>query len=346
MLENDNHNKFEDSGYAESNIENQVDDTCAETNISEQSSAYGSDITHAAILSVTQQEPASKKRKPGRVGFAVALVVSCAIVSLVSSFGGTYIAHKFFLVSDITTPSDNNTGDTDDKGDGDTEDTDDTPSLGDTEPLHGLKIPEIVVLTADSIVEVYTETVVNGGRFGQYIVEGAGSGVIISADGYIVTNNHVIDGTEKITVRLKNGTEYEATLIGRDSKTDIAVLKINEKDLKPVVFGDSDELVVGELAVAIGNPLGMLGGTVTDGIISALSRNIDIDGQMMNLLQMSAAVNPGNSGGGLFNRYGELVGIVNAKASGYDIEGLGFAIPINIVKSVIDDLIKYSYVPR
>ena len=208
-----------------------------------------------------------------------------------------------------------------------------------------LTIPEIVARTSDSVVEIHTEIVVNSGRVGQFITEGAGSGVIISTDGYIITNNHVIDGANKITIRLRNGTEYEATLVGRDSKTDIAVLKINASGLKPATYGNSDRLVVGELAVVIGNPLGQLGGTVTEGIISALSRNIEVDGQAMDLLQTSAAINPGNSGGGLFNRYGELVGIVNAKSSGSGIEGLGFAIPINLVKSVADALIDYGYVP-
>jgi serine protease Do len=122
------------------------------------------------------------------------------------------------------------------------------------------------------------------------------------------------------------------------------VLKINADGLKPATWGDSDALVVGELAVAIGNPLGKLGGTVTEGVISALSRDIEIDRHSMNLLQTSAAVNPGNSGGGLFNSRGELIGIVNAKSSGADIEGLGFAIPSNTAISVVADLIQHGHV--
>ena len=208
-----------------------------------------------------------------------------------------------------------------------------------------LTIPEIAALNSNSVVEIYTESVTNSGRMGQFITEGAGSGVIITADGYIITNNHVIEGSRKITVRLNNGNDYEATLVGRDSKTDIAVLKIKVSGLQPAVYGNSDSLVVGELVVAIGNPLGELGGTVTEGIISALSRNIEIDGNMMALLQTSAAVNPGNSGGGLFNGYGELIGIVNAKSSGSDIEGIGFAIPGNLAKYIAESLIKYGYIP-
>jgi serine protease Do len=206
-------------------------------------------------------------------------------------------------------------------------------------------IPEITALVANSIVEITTEIVTTGGRMGQYISEGAGSGVIITSDGYIVTNNHVIEGANKITVRLKNGETYDAELMGRDSRTDLAVIRITAVDLQPAVYGDSDKLLVGETAVAIGNPLGSLGGTVTEGIISALDRDIVIDGESMNLLQTTAAINPGNSGGGLFNAYGELIGIVNAKSSGSGIEGLGFAIPINSAKEIIEQLMEYGYIP-
>jgi len=216
---------------------------------------------------------------------------------------------------------------------------------GDTTSAATLTIPEIAAQTSSSIVEIYTETVAGSGRMGRYVTEGAGSGVIITSDGYIITNNHVIDGARKITVRLIDGTEYDATLIGRDSKTDLAVIQIKAKGLQPVTYGNSDKLVVGELAVAIGNPLGQLGGTVSEGIISALSRNINIDGEMMTLLQTTAAINPGNSGGGLFNNRGELVGVVNAKSSGSDIEGIGFAIPSNTVKPIVDTLIQYGYIP-
>lgn len=208
-----------------------------------------------------------------------------------------------------------------------------------------LLIPGVAALASASVVEVYTESVAGGGRMWQYITEGAGSGVVISPDGYIVTNNHVIEGSRRITVRMSNGAEYDAALVGRDSNTDLAVLKIEAAGLRFASFGDSDTLMVGELAVAIGNPLGELGGSVSEGIISALSRKISIDGYMMDLLQITAAVNPGNSGGGLFNRYGELIGVVNAKSGGSDIEGIGFAIPVNIVKSITDALIEYGYVP-
>jgi serine protease Do len=208
-----------------------------------------------------------------------------------------------------------------------------------------LTIPQIAARTTDSVVEIATETVTSGNRIRQFVSEGAGSGVIVSSDGYIVTNNHLVEGAGKITVRLTSGDSYNATLVGRDTQTDIAVLKIAATGLQAVIFGDSDALVVGELAVAIGNPLGQLGGTVTEGIISALNRTITIDGEEMTLLQTTAAINPGNSGGALFNGKAELIGIVNAKSSGSDVEGLGFAIPTNSVTDVIKQIITYGYVP-
>ncbi len=208
----------------------------------------------------------------------------------------------------------------------------------------GLSVAEVAAATANSVVEITTESVQTGMFIGQYIASGAGSGVILSSDGYIVTNNHVIDGANKITITLKNGNSYQGKVIGADSKTDIALLKIAATGLTPVVFGDSDQLIVGELAVAIGNPLGQLGGTVTDGIISALDREIELDNTTMHLLQTNAAINPGNSGGGLFDGNGQLIGLVVAKSSGNDVEGLGFAIPSNLVKTVVADLKNHGYV--
>lgn len=210
-------------------------------------------------------------------------------------------------------------------------------------PSEEFSIKDIAALTKNSIVEISTETVVWGTRLGQYVSEGAGSGIIISNDGYIVTNNHVIEDARKITVTLNSGESYEAEVIGTYSENDIAVLKIDAVNLQPVVLGDSDKLCVGDTAVVVGNPLGSLGGTVTNGIISALDREIDLGDTTMNLLQTNAAVNPGNSGGGLFNGRGELVGIIVAKSAGSDIEGIGFAIPINDVKDDISELKTYGY---
>jgi len=205
-------------------------------------------------------------------------------------------------------------------------------------------VASVANVALPSVVEITTEAVVNNSFYGQYVTQGAGSGVIISSDGYIVTNNHVVSGASNITVRLSNGDEFKATLIGTDAQTDIGVIKIDAKNLTPAVFGDSSKLIIGELTVAIGNPLGHLGGTVTDGIISALDREITVEGENMVLLQTNAAVSPGNSGGGLFNANGELIGIVNAKSSGDSIEGLGFAIPVNTAKPIIKDLIEKGHV--
>ncbi|MBQ7338492.1 MAG: trypsin-like peptidase domain-containing protein [Clostridia bacterium] len=207
-------------------------------------------------------------------------------------------------------------------------------------------LSEAIEHVAATVVEISTETRVNGGWLGNYVSSGAGSGVVISSDGYIVTNNHVIAGADTITVRTTDGTTYEAALIGTDSASDIAVLWIDTAggELQAAQLGCSADLIVGEMVFAIGNPLGSLGGTVTDGIISATARSITIDGANMTLLQTNAAVNPGNSGGGLFNMAGQLIGVVNAKCSEDDVEGLGFAIPIDTAYDVINQLIEYGYV--
>lgn len=207
-----------------------------------------------------------------------------------------------------------------------------------------MDVQQIAALNQASVVEIRTEQLTTGSFLQQSIQTGAGSGVILTDEGYIVTNNHVIDGAQSIKVSLSNGQSYDAELIGTDSQTDIAIIKIDVTGLPFATLGDSDTINVGDSAVAIGNPLGELGGTVTNGIISALDRELTIDGQKMNLLQTNAAINPGNSGGGLFNSRGELIGIVNAKSSGSDVEGLGFAIPINDVKSVAEELITNGYV--
>ena len=209
-----------------------------------------------------------------------------------------------------------------------------------------VSVATVVNRVAASVVEITTETIVQSGLIGQYISSGAGSGVIISEEGFIVTNHHVIDGANTITVRMSDGKEFSATLIGTDEQTDIAVLWIDAGNypLTVATLGASFDLVVGEDILAIGNPLGSLGGTVTEGMISATAREISVSGANMTLLQVSAPINPGNSGGGLFNMAGDLVGIVNAKVSSEEIEGLGFAIPIDTAYEVILELIDHGYV--
>ena len=173
---------------------------------------------------------------------------------------------------------------------------------------------------------------------------GSGSGVIITDDGYIVTNNHVVQGADTIHVYLQDGTKYDAKLIGTDTFSDLAIVKIDVANLPAATIGSSGNVTVGDTVYAIGNPLGVLTSSVSKGIISGLDRTITIDGISMTLMQTDASINPGNSGGGLFNERGELIGIVNAKSSGQNAEGLGFAIPVNTAIQVAEELINNGYV--
>jgi len=203
-----------------------------------------------------------------------------------------------------------------------------------------LTVAEIVDKNEDAVVEIVVSGTAEN-MWGQLqLVQGAGSGVIVTEDGYIATNHHVIQGANKVEVTLHNGSKYAARIIGSDPSNDIAVIKIEAKDLTTVTIGDSSTVDVGDLAVAIGNPLGQLGGTATSGIISALDRTLEVEGTTLTLLQTDAAINGGNSGGGLFNSRGELIGIVESKASAVGVEGLAFALPINSVSEIIDDFIE------
>lgn len=199
----------------------------------------------------------------------------------------------------------------------------------------------------DSVVEVRTETAQYNSIYGQYVTEGAGSGVIISStdDGtYIITCAHVISGASQVKVILSDGNEYSASFTASDTITDIGVIKIDVKGLKTANVGSSKSIVVGEKVIAIGNPLGTLGGSVTSGVVSALEREIKIDGVNYSLIQTSAEISPGNSGGGLFNMNGNLIGIVNAKSGGDYVEGLGFAIPIDKGIEIFEELVKNGYI--
>ena len=206
-----------------------------------------------------------------------------------------------------------------------------------------MSVKQVADATANSVVEIQTESVSTNPFFPQAVTSGAGSGVILSKDGYIVTNNHVIEGASKVTVKTKDGKSYNADFVGTDKTTDLAVIKIKAENLTPAVLGKSADLEVGDVAIAIGNPLGELGGTVTSGIISALDREINVDNQRCICCRQVQLLTR-NSGGGLFNDHGELVGIVNAKSGGENIEGLGFAIPIDHAKTVIENLIENGYV--
>lgn len=177
------------------------------------------------------------------------------------------------------------------------------------------------------------------------IDNGTGSGVIFRSDGYIVTNNHVIDGAKDITVALSDGRTLKASLVGTDPYTDLAVIKVDADNLPTAEFGDSDDIMVGEPAIAIGNPMGLeFQGSVTAGVISALNRTLNIGDNRVKLLQTDAAINPGNSGGALVNADGKVIGINSAKLAATGVEGMGFAIPINTVKPIIDELIAKGHV--
>ena len=197
-----------------------------------------------------------------------------------------------------------------------------------------------------TVVRIETEIEVSS-FYGPSTSMSQGSGVIISEDGYIITNNHVIEGATNVNVFTVDNTKYSATLVGTDAKSDIAVIKIEANDLPFATFADSDEVKIGYDAIAIGNPLGT-GISVTNGIISALHKEITIEHETMNLFQTNAEINSGNSGGGLFNINGELIGIVNAKTTGSmtsaNVEGLGYAIPSNFAKSIAESLLKDGYV--
>lgn len=294
------------------------------------SQQYGTAPNHSANAKPPKAKKPKKQRKPiSRGGIAIALAVTM-VFSCGLGFGGGYFANK---VNTSTSGSLNITK---------TSNSGTTTTASSTSTANSTS--EIVKKTADSVVEISTESVVTGSFAQQYVQQGAGSGVIISQDGYILTNNHVINGANSVKVRLRDSTEYDATIVGSDSDNDIALLKVNATGLSPATFGDSNSLAVGDYVVAIGNPLGELGGTVTDGIISALARKVTIEDTQMTLLQTNAQVNPGNSGGGLFNANGELVGIVNAKQSATEVEGIAFAIPINNVLDILSDLKEYGYV--
>ena len=291
----------------------------------------------------TYSAPQKKKAPRARLGVgSVALAVAiCMLFSFGAAFGGTYLASTMLSANGtpVVPPSQSSAG---------------TPSIIVQSFENPNKAPgtygSVAEAVSPTVVEITTESIVTDSYMwgGNYVTSGAGSGVIVSSNGMIVTNNHVVSGANTITVKTEDGTSYTAKVLGADTETDIAVIKIEATDLPFALIGNSDELSVGEEVIAVGNPLGNFGGTVTNGIISALSREVEIDGISMTLIQTNAEVNPGNSGGGLFNMYGELIGIVNAKSttssSGISVEGIGFAIPITSATTVVSELVNYGYV--
>jgi len=344
-------NKANESGspYIDMNLdEKQNDKAVNQDNIPEYMKGYKNlyadnyKFDNIYVPKVEIKEQNTQKKKPKRGPFvalvAVLVIVALAVGSVVGFSGAmlTYEQMSAAGVADDTTANlsiaQSNSSEL---------------NIGYSEEdilNRNLTVVQTTQLVKDSVVEITTEMAVTS-DYGSAIVSGAGSGVIIDENGYIVTNNHVIDGASTIKVRLTNGNEYDATLVGTDATSDVALISIQpEEDLTVAIFGDSSDIVLGETVIAVGNPLGEFGGTVTDGIISALERHVIIEDQEMTLIQTNAAVSPGNSGGGLFNMAGELIGIVNAKSVENYVEGLAFAIPVNTVQTVITELGEYGYV--
>ncbi len=288
-----------------------------------------------------EKKKREKKQRSYSTAAVAMLLVGAMILSFAAGMGGAVLVNEVFYGEDTESEKDDELvfNEKDDKSDGETVIFEGQYNLSD-----------ISAAVSASVVEITTEFNKTYYGYYQYVEEGAGSGVIVSDNGYIITNNHVITDSstgaraDSITVRLINGEEYKAEIKGNDSDSDIALLKIDAKGLSAANIGNSDELKVGEQVIAVGNPLGELGGTVTTGIISATNREISVENNKMTLIQTDAAINPGNSGGGLFNIEGELIGIVNAKTTDVTVEGLGFAIPINEACYVAEELEENGYV--
>lgn len=219
-----------------------------------------------------------------------------------------------------------------------------SPALSDAPSLSRQQIAAIV---SPSIVGISNMSYSPNSFLNINTLQSTGSGIIISDDGYIVTNNHVISNANKLKITLSTGDELDATLVGSDPETDMAVIKVDPMghDLKAATIGNSSSLQVGDEVLAIGNPLGLtLAGSVTHGIVSAVNRKLTVEGTTYNLIQTDAAINSGNSGGALVNEHGEVIGINSVKISSDGVEGLGFAIPIDDVKEIIEDLVSDGYV--
>ena len=291
-------------------------------------SADGSIVEPAADPVVTNT-PAQPKKHHRGIGRVVALILSCAVISAACGFGGAILAQNGSSTGKTTVQQSNRTATTVNvkKVDGQT-----------------LMSPaEVYASTVNSVVSINCSAV-STNIFGQQTESASsGSGFIYTADGYIVTNQHVVANASSINVTLYNGDTYPATLVGSDSDYDVAVLKIDAKDLPAVTLGNSTDVNVGDTVMAIGNPLGELTFSMSSGIVSCVNRAINVEGTPFNMIQVDASINPGNSGGPLMNLYGEVVGIVSAKYSSYadtTVEGLGFAIPINDVQSIISDIME------
>lgn len=282
------------------------------------------------------EEIVTKKRRRAKIHRAVTLVVLLGVVLiavLIVTFTQKYNEKNPGSLSEYNDPHSSPSSDTNDFA------LTTKPKPPGSGAIVVKDVRDVVSKVKPSVVGVVTES------FQDYTTGSTGSGIILTDDGYIVTNNHVIESGNNISVTLDSGDTYSAFVIGKDAQTDIAVLKIEATNLPAAELGNSDGLVAGEAAVAIGNPMGMeLQGTVTAGVISAVNRNIMVGNTSMNLVQTDAAINPGNSGGALINEFGQVIGVNSVKISVDNSEGLGFAIPINTVKPIVEELITNGYV--
>ena len=278
--------------------------------------------------SAPQQPPVPQKKKGSKVLLRVLACVGVAALGFGGGLGGAVVASRAGLTGNQVVVQQ-------------VERSTDATAAGSTDGT-SMSVQQIASVVSPSVVAITTEQMSSSQTWfgGYYVQSGAGSGVIISQDGYILTCAHVVSGATSVKVQLNGSDEsYDATVVGQDSTSDIAVLKIDATGLTPAVIGDSDALAVGEVAVAVGNPLGTLSNTVTDGIVSALNRQVTVQNNDMTLIQTDASISPGNSGGGLFNANGELIGIVNAKSSYSEAEGIGFAIPTASIRPIVNALL-------
>lgn len=298
-------------------------------NMNYDSSTYGS-FKNTEIYNnpyVYQDAKIKRKRTTGRLGSVVAVALICSLLGGAVGGAVTYTTMKN-TNTPVTQQKSANNGNT----------------VVAPTAVGSINIPEIVTKVSPAVVGVSTKSVSTSiFGFNMEPQEGIGSGFIFSEEGYVLTNFHVISGANQVKVIFNNGKEVNAKIVNYNQEADLAVLKITDKVELPAVatLGDSESLQVGEQVVAIGNPLGKeYLGSVTTGIVSAVSRDVEIDGKKMNLIQTDTAINPGNSGGPLINARGEVVGINTAKLSGNGIEGIGFSIPINDVTTKLENLVK------
>lgn len=290
---------------------------------------------------------APQKPKKNRTGAKVtALVLSCALVGGAMGFGGSALQNH--LAAKNADTEEAQQASVVYEGSRETS----VINIAQIDTSKEMTPAEVYAQNVNSTVGIRTSITTNYWGY-QTQAAAAGSGFILSADGYILTNYHVVEDSNSITVSLYDGTEYDATLVGCDESNDIAVLKIDAEGLMPVVLGDSDNLNVGDQVVAIGNPLGELTFSLTTGVVSALNREVTLSSNVtMNLIQTDCAINSGNSGGALFNLYGEVIGITNAKysssssSSEASIDNIGFAIPLNHVKNIVKSIIETGSITK